>query len=91
MNSIEQRRTTMMKIANTVIKMQPGFLEQGFSQLMPMTLKEVANEINMHESTVSRAVSNKIICTPVGSFEMNKLFSSKLKKRTVQIMLHLLK
>ncbi|TXL67497.1 RNA polymerase factor sigma-54 [Cerasibacillus terrae] len=80
MNSIEQRRTTMMKITNTVIKMQPGFLKQGFSQLMPMTLKEVANEINMHESTVSRAVSNKIICTPVGSFEMNKLFSSKLKK-----------
>lgn len=79
-NSIEQRKSTMIKIANEIIKKQPDFLEHGFSRLKPMTLNDIAVSIGMHESTISRATDNKVICTPVGSFEMNKLFSSKLKK-----------
>ena len=79
-NSIEQRKNTMIKIASEIIKMQPDFLEHGFSHLKPMTLNDIAEAIEMHESTVSRATNNKVIATPVGSFEMNKLFSAKLKK-----------
>lgn len=79
-NSIEQRKNTMIKIANEIIKKQPSFLEHGFSHLKPMTLSNIAVAIDMHESTISRATNNKVIATPVGSFEMNKLFSAKLKK-----------
>src|SRR5699024_11803013 len=50
-----------------------------FSHLEPMTMKDIAQKIDMHESTVSRATRNKVIRTPVGSFEMSQLFSAKLK------------
>lgn len=80
MNSIEQRRVTIMKIVKTIIKKQPEFLKYGFTHLKPMTMKEIADEIDMHESTVSRATRNKIIRTPVGLFEMSKMFSAKLRR-----------
>ncbi|WP_194841286.1 RNA polymerase factor sigma-54 [Salinibacillus xinjiangensis] len=76
--SIEKRQSTILKITNYIIKRQRGFLENGFSGLRAMTLKEVADEIDMHESTVSRAVGNKVIQTPLGCFEMRRLFTSKL-------------
>lgn len=79
-NSIEQRQATIMKIAKTIIKEQTQFLTYGFSHLKPMTLKDIAEAIDMHESTVSRATRNKVIRTPVGSFEMSELFSAKLRK-----------
>lgn len=79
-NSIEQRRSTILKIARVIADKQRDFLENGFASLDAMTLKEVADEIDMHESTVSRATSNKVIRTPAGSFEMSRLFSSKLGK-----------
>lgn len=78
-NSIEQRQSTIIKIAETIIKEQQLFLKHGFSHLEPMTMKDIAQKIDMHESTVSRATRNKVIRTPVGSFEMNQLFSAKLK------------
>lgn len=80
MNSIEQRRTTILKITEVVIRKQQAFLKDGFSALKPLTLDEVAQEIDMHESTVSRATTNKIIQTAKGSFDMRKLFSSKMNK-----------
>lgn len=79
-NSIEQRRNTILKIAKVIVKKQRDFLENGFSSLQAMTLKDVADEIDMHESTVSRATSNKVIRTPAGSFELSRLFTSSLGK-----------
>lgn len=79
-NSIEQRRQTIMKIVDTIIQKQPDFLKYGFTHLQPMTMKDIAEAIDMHESTVSRATRNKVIRTPVGSFEMGQLFSAKLRQ-----------
>lgn len=79
LSSIEQRRLTILKIIEVLIKKQESFFKEGFSSLKPLTLKEVASEIEMHESTVSRATMNKVIQTPKGSFDLRKLFTSKLE------------
>lgn len=76
--SIEQRRSTILKIMHVLVNYQASFFERGFRFLKPLTLKEVADEIDMHESTVSRATANKIIQTPVGIFELRQLFSTKV-------------
>ncbi len=76
--SIVQRRNTILKIMDVIICRQEDFLMNGFRSLRPLTLKDVADEIDMHESTVSRATANKIIQTPVGTFELKSLFSTKL-------------
>lgn len=81
-NSIEQRRLTIVKITETIIKKQQEFFRNGFEALKPLTLKDIAVEINMHESTVSRATMNKIIQTPQGTFDFRKLFSTKMKKQS---------
>jgi len=78
MNSIEQRRTTILKITQVVINHQQDFFKKGFAGLKPLTLSEVAEEIDMHESTVSRATMNKVIQTPKGTFDMRRLFASRL-------------
>lgn len=78
--SIEQRKSTILKITEAIIQNQHEFLENGFSHLQPITLKEIAEKIDMHESTVSRATNNKVITTPNGSYEMRRLFTSKLGK-----------
>ncbi|WP_391116281.1 RNA polymerase factor sigma-54 [Psychrobacillus sp. L3] len=80
LSSIEQRRLTILKIVEVLIKKQDSFFKEGFSSLKPLTLKEVASEIEMHESTVSRATMNKVIQTPKGSFDLRKLFTSKLER-----------
>ncbi|WP_099159247.1 RNA polymerase factor sigma-54 [Virgibacillus ndiopensis] len=77
--SIEQRKSTILRITNVIVEKQRNFLDNGFTFLQPMTLKEIADEIGMHESTVSRATNNKVIQTPNGSFEMRRLFTSKLR------------
>lgn len=78
-SSIEQRRQTIIKIMHVLLEKQPAFIRNGLSELLPLTLKEVAKEIGMHESTVSRATSNKYIQTPAGLFELKSLFSSKVE------------
>ncbi|WP_301108447.1 RNA polymerase factor sigma-54 [Sporosarcina sp.] len=78
LSSIEQRRNTIIRIVTSLIQLQEEFFRRGAEALKPMTLKDIADSIGMHESTVSRAVSNKIMQTPVGSFEMRTLFTSKL-------------
>ncbi|WP_373895790.1 RNA polymerase factor sigma-54 [Virgibacillus sp. CBA3643] len=78
LSSIEQRRSTILKITHAVINMQRDFFVSGYSYLKPLTLKEIADEIEMHESTVSRATMNKVIQTPKGSFDFRALFTSKL-------------
>ena len=78
-NSMEQRRTTILKIMEVIINKQRDFFINGFKSLQPLTLKDVAKEIGMHESTVSRATANKVIQTPKGSFDLRLLFSTKLE------------
>ncbi|QUW21384.1 RNA polymerase factor sigma-54 [Sporosarcina sp. Marseille-Q4063] len=78
-SSIEQRRQTIIKIMKVIIKKQEAFFTDGFIALKPLTLKEVADEIDMHESTVSRATTNKVLQTPKGSFDLRMLFTSKLE------------
>ncbi|QUH25993.1 RNA polymerase factor sigma-54 [Serpentinicella alkaliphila] len=74
--SIEQRRQTIYKVVNTIVKKQRAFFEKGKKHLRPMTLKEVADEVNVHESTVSRATTGKYVETPIGVFELKYFFSS---------------
>jgi RNA polymerase sigma-54 factor len=72
--SIEQRQRTMFKVAESLVKFQRRFLEEGITALRPLTLKEVAEDIGMHESTVSRVTTNKYIHTPQGLFELKYFF-----------------
>lgn len=76
--SIEQRNRTIYKVVQSIIKFQGEFFDKGVSYLKPLTLREVAEDIQMHESTVSRVTHNKYVCTPQGIFEMKYFFSSSL-------------
>jgi RNA polymerase sigma-54 factor len=78
-HSIEQRKNTITKVMTVLLEKQQGFFNNGFTSLNPLTLKEVANSIGMHESTVSRVTMNKVIQTPFGSIEFQQLFTSKLE------------
>jgi RNA polymerase sigma-54 factor len=72
--SIEQRQRTLYKVATSLVKFQREFLERGITALRPLTLKEVAEDISMHESTVSRVTTNKYVQTPQGLFELKYFF-----------------
>ena len=74
--SIEQRRVTVYRITEAIIKKQEEFLRKGIKHLHPMTMQDIADEIDMHESTVSRATSEKYIQTPQGMFELKFFFTS---------------
>lgn len=74
--SIEQRRLTLYKVANCLVELQREFLDHGIRKLKPLNLRQVAEIVGMHESTISRATSNKYIQTPQGVFEMKFFFSS---------------
>jgi RNA polymerase sigma-54 factor len=77
--SIDQRRQTIYKVGKSIVKLQKGFLDDGLSYLEPMVLKDVAKDIEMHESTVSRITTNKYIDTPQGIFELKFFFHSGIK------------
>ncbi len=79
LKSIDQRRQTIHKVGKSIIKIQKEFLDLGLSYLKPMVLKDVANDIEMHESTVSRITTNKYIDTPQGVFELKFFFHSGIK------------
>lgn len=74
--SIHQRQRTLYRVSKCIVKFQREFLDRGISVLRPMILKDVAEEIGMHESTVSRATSNKYMHTPQGIFELKFFFNS---------------
>lgn len=76
--SIEQRRLTLHKVASCLVEQQKDFLEKGIKYMKTLNLKKVADMVGLHESTVSRATSNKYIQTPRGVFEMKYFFSSGL-------------
>ena len=77
--SIDQRRQTIYKVGKNITKLQEEFIEKGLSYLKPMVLKDVAKDIDMHESTVSRITTNKYIDTPQGIFELKFFFHSGIK------------
>ncbi len=75
MRNIEQRKNTILRTCEVIVRRQRDFLEQGVDALRPMMIKEVAEEIGVHASTVSRAVANKYAHTPQGVFELRFFFS----------------
>jgi RNA polymerase sigma-54 factor len=76
--AIEQRRQTMLKVMNYIVDRQREFFEKGIQHLKPLTLREVAEVINMHESTVSRVTNEKFVQTPRGVLPLKFFFSSGL-------------
>lgn len=77
--SIHQRQQTLYRVTQSIFKFQRDFLDDGISHLRPMVLKDVAEDIGMHESTVSRATANKYVHTSHGLFELKYFFQSGLK------------
>ena len=77
--NIEQRKQTITKVCYSIVARQQEFLERGIDQLKPMMIKEVAEEIGVHPSTVSRAVANKYVHTPQGVFELRYFFSESVQ------------
>lgn len=78
--SLDQRQRTIYKVATSIVAQQREFLENGIENLRPMVLRDVADDIGMHESTVSRVVANKYIHTPRGVFPMKYFFHSGIAR-----------
>jgi RNA polymerase sigma-54 factor len=76
LKSVDQRQKTIIKVATSIITFQREFLDLGIEHLRPLVLRDVANDIGMHESTVSRVVNNKYMHTPQGVYEMKFFFHS---------------
>ena len=81
---LEQRRNTLRKVAEEIVGRQAEFFGKGVKHLKPLTMKEIAGKIDMHESTVSRAISGKYLQCPWGVFEMRYFFSGKLSAGKVK-------
>lgn len=76
--SIHNRQKTIYKVTEAIVRRQRDFFEKGVQYLKPMILKDVANDIGMHESTISRVTTNKFVHTPVGIFELKYFFNSSI-------------
>jgi RNA polymerase sigma-54 factor len=76
LKSVDQRQRTIYKVSDSIVKHQRGFLDHGIAHLRPLVLRDVANDIGMHESTVSRVVANKYMHTPRGVYELRFFFHS---------------
>jgi len=79
MKSIGQRQETLKKIAEEIVEVQQEFLEKGVKHLKPLTMSEIAEKVGIHETTVSRAVSNKYMQTPRGTYELKYFFTPGYK------------
>jgi RNA polymerase sigma-54 factor len=77
--SIEQRKETLTRVVAKIIEIQAAFFQKGSQYLVPMTMKEVAGELEIHESTVSRAVREKYVQTPIGTFALKSFFTSTIQ------------
>ena len=78
--AIEQRRRTIIKVTECIVEKQREFLEKGVAYLKPMILRDVAEAVGMHESTISRVTSNKYVHTPQGLFELKYFFNSSISR-----------
>jgi RNA polymerase sigma-54 factor len=74
--SIHQRQRTVYKVASSIVKFQRDFLDKGIQFLKPLVLRDVAEDIQMHESTISRVTNNKYIHTPQGIYELKFFFNT---------------
>src|SRR5580765_2770572 len=79
MKNIEQRKHIIVKVCEAIVRRQTDFLDKGIDQLRPMMIKDVAEEVGVHPSTVSRAVANKFAHTPQGVFELRYFFSEAVQ------------
>ena len=77
--SIQQRQQTIFRVTESIVKFQRAFFEHGVSHLKPLVLKDIADDIGMHESTVSRVTTEKYVHTPQGLFELKFFFTSGIK------------
>jgi RNA polymerase sigma-54 factor len=77
--SIEQRENTLIRVTKAIIEHQPEFFEKGPLYLRPMTLKDIARAVDLHESTVSRITSSKYVQTPFGVFRLKYFFSTSIQ------------
>ncbi|TMA77374.1 MAG: RNA polymerase factor sigma-54 [Deltaproteobacteria bacterium] len=78
--SIHQRQRTIVKVTDSIIKFQRDFLDKGIAHLKPLILRDVAEDIGMHESTVSRVTTNKYVHTPQGIYELKFFFNSSIAR-----------
>ncbi|MGH7965724.1 MAG: RNA polymerase factor sigma-54 [Candidatus Binatia bacterium] len=79
--SIHQRQRTLLSVAQSLVKFQEDFLNHGVSRMRPLVLRDVADDVGIHESTVSRAIANKYIATPRGIYALKKFFTIGLRGR----------
>ena len=78
MKSLHQRATTILKVSTEIVTQQEAFFIHGVENLKPLVLRDIAEEIEMHESTVSRVTSNKYINTPRGIYELKYFFTTAI-------------
>jgi len=78
--SIQQRQRTIYRVAESIIKFQKEYFDKGIQYLKPMVLRDVAEDVEMHESTISRVTTNKYMHTPRGIFELKYFFNSSIQK-----------
>lgn len=78
--AIEQRRKTIIRVAECIVEKQRDFFEKGVAFLKPMILRDVAEAVGMHESTISRVTTNKYMHTPQGLFELKYFFNSSIRR-----------
>ncbi|MCR5813902.1 MAG: RNA polymerase factor sigma-54 [Desulfovibrio sp.] len=78
--SLYQRQRTLYKVTESIVRHQQAFFEEGATKLVPLILKDIADDIEMHESTVSRITTNKYVATPFGVFELKYFFNSALEQ-----------
>ncbi|HPS93236.1 MAG TPA: RNA polymerase factor sigma-54 [Deltaproteobacteria bacterium] len=80
LKSIQQRQNTLCKVTESIVRFQREFFDQGITRLKPLVLRDVADDVGMHESTISRVTSNKYVHTPQGTFELKYFFNSGISK-----------
>lgn len=80
LKALEQREATILRVSTEIIKQQNDFLERGLAYMRPMILKDIANELDLHESTISRITNSKEISTPRGVFQLKFFFSKNISK-----------
>ncbi|HYA13992.1 MAG TPA: RNA polymerase factor sigma-54 [Syntrophales bacterium] len=78
--SIQQRQRTIYKVTESIVKLQRDFFDKGINYLRPLVLRDIADDVEMHESTISRVVTNKYMHTPRGIYELKYFFSSRIQK-----------
>jgi RNA polymerase sigma-54 factor len=78
--SIHQRQKTIYRVTESIVRFQKDFLDNGITHLKPLVLRDIAEDIEMHESTISRVTTNKYVHTPRGLFELKFFFNSSINR-----------